>query len=102
MGVRFHGRKLKYVLGWLFAGTRGAKTRIDIVRALEQKPQNANQLAKSIKKDWGTVKYHLKILVESGIVTSHGEGYGETYFLSSLVEDNYEMFKEILEKFGKK
>lgn len=102
MAIRFHGHKLKYVLGWLFAGTRGAKTRIDIVRALEDKPQNANQLAKSIKKDWGTVKYHLKILRESGIVTSHGEGYGKTYFLSSLVEENSEMFKEILEKFGKK
>ena len=43
MAIHFHGHKLKYVLGWLFAGTRGAKTRIDIVRALEDKPQNANQ-----------------------------------------------------------
>ena len=38
-------RSLKYLLGWLIAGTRGGPTRAKIIEALKETPQNANQLA---------------------------------------------------------
>ena len=45
MSVRV--RPLKYLLGWLIAGTRGGVTRAKIIETLRETPQNANQLARA-------------------------------------------------------
>jgi IS1 family transposase len=34
-------RSLKYLLGWLIAGTRGGLTRAEMIRVLKETPQNA-------------------------------------------------------------
>ena len=91
-------RPLKYLLGWLIAGTRGGATRAEIIKALREKPQNANQLANLLKMDYRTIRHHLRVLEKNRIVTSAGEGYGTTYFLSVEMEENYALFEEILEK----
>jgi hypothetical protein len=36
------------------------------------------------------------------MITSAGEGYGITYFLSPAMEENYDLFEEILKKIWKK
>ncbi len=95
-------RGLKYVLGWLIAGTRGGMTRAKILNALKEAPQNANQLATILKMDYRTIRHHLGVLQKNKLVISAGEGYGTTYFLSSLLEENYSLFEEILEKIWKK
>jgi len=95
-------RPLKYLLGWLIAGTRGGVTRAQIIEALKEKPQNANQLANLLKMDYRTIRHHLEILQKNRIITSAGEGYGTTYFLSSQMEENYALFEEIMNKIWKK
>jgi len=100
MSNRVH--QLKYVLGWLIAGTRGGTTRTRIIRALKESPQNANQLANLIEMDYRTIRHHLEVLEKNGIITSAGNRYGLTYFLSLELEENYAMFEEIWERFGKK
>ncbi|MCX8150742.1 MAG: winged helix-turn-helix domain-containing protein [Candidatus Bathyarchaeota archaeon] len=95
-------RPLKYLLGWLIAGTRGGLTRAQIIKAIHETPQNANQLANGLKLDYKTVRYHLEVLEKNRIVTSVGDNYGSTYFLSQTVEDNYDVFEEILNKIWKK
>lgn len=95
-------RALRYALGWLIAGTRGGMTRAKIISALKELPQNANQLATLLKMDYRAIKHHLDILQKNKLVTSAGEGYGTTYFLSSILEENYTLFEEILNKIGKK
>ena len=97
-----HVRQLKYLLGWLIAGTRGGVTRAKIIETLREKPQNANQLAKSLEMDYRTIRHHLKIMQKNGIITSMGNGYGTTYFLSIELEENYGMFEEIMNKIWKK
>ena len=77
-----HVRQLKYLLGWLIAGTRGGVTRAKMIEALREKPQNANQLANYLEMDYRTITHHLKILQKNRILTSTGDGYGKTYFLS--------------------
>jgi hypothetical protein len=53
--------------------------------------------------DYKTVVHHLKVLSENGLaITDNKESYGATYFLSPLMEKNYETLKEILGKIGKK
>lgn len=96
------GRPLKYLLGWLIAGTRGGVTRAKIIETLKETPQNANQLANMLGLDYRTIRHHLKVLEKSKIITSAGEGYGTTYFLSQAMEENYVLFEEIVNKIWKK
>ena len=95
-------RSLKYLLGWLIAGTRGGVTRAKMIMALKETPQNANQLAGLLKMDYRTIRHHPKVLQKNRITTSAGEGYGTTYFLSPAMEENYALFEEIVEKIWKK
>jgi DNA-binding transcriptional ArsR family regulator len=96
------GRPLKYLLGWLIAGTRGGATRAKIIETLKENPQNANQLANQLKMDYRTIRHHLKVLEKNKIITTAGEGYGVTYFLSPAMEENYALFEEILKRLWKK
>jgi DNA-binding transcriptional ArsR family regulator len=97
-----NARSLKYLLGWLIAGTRGGPTRAKIIEALKETPQNANQLATLLKMDYKTMRHHLEVLEKNKMITSVGDRYGATYFLSQALEDNYSLFEEIVKKIGKK
>ena len=96
------GRPLKYLLGWLIAGTRGGPTRAKIIETLKETPQNANQLATVLKMDYRTIRHHLKVLEKNRIITTAGERYGTTYFLSPVLEENYVLFEEIVKRMWKK
>jgi len=96
------GRPVKYLLGWLIAGTRGGATRAKIIEILKETPQNANQLANLLGMDYRTIRHHIEVLEKNRLITSAGEGYGTTYFLSSMLEENYALFEEILKKIWKK
>ena len=100
MSVRV--RPLKYLLGWLIAGSRGGLTRAKIIEILHEQPQNANQLAASVEMDYRTIRHHLKVLEKNRLITSAGDGYGNTYFLSVDLEENYVLFEEIVNKLWKK
>ena len=93
---------LKRLLGWLIAGTKGGVTRAEIIVVLKETPQNANQLASRLKKDYRTIRHHLEILSKNGIITSTGDRYGTTYSLTSQMEENYALFEEIVGKIWKK
>ena len=95
-------RPFKYLIGWLIAGTRGGLSRAKIIQALNQTPQNANQLANLLGMDYRTIRHHLQVLEKNRLITSAGEGYGTTYFLSPVMEENYAMFEEIVNKIWKK
>jgi DNA-binding transcriptional ArsR family regulator len=69
---------------------------------LKETPQNANQLATSLKLDYRTIRHHLEVLEKNKLIVSAGEGYGTTYFLSPVMEENYALFEEILKKIWKK
>lgn len=95
-------RPFKYVIGWLIAGTRGGVSRAKIIQALKETPQNANQLATLLGMDYRTIRHHLGVLEKNRIITSAGEGYGTTYFLSPVMEENYAVFEDIVKKIWKK
>ena len=95
-------RSFKHMLQWLIAGTRGGANRARIICALKEEPQNANQLSSLLEVDYRTVRHHLDILEEHGLITSMGERYGKMYFISYNLEENYEDFEEIWNKIGKR
>lgn len=86
---------MEKVLWWLLAGSRGGRNRIRIIRSLDAHPMNANQLAESLDLDYKTVRHHLAKLEENNVVTTMGDEYGKTYFLSDQMEANIDVVDEI-------
>jgi DNA-binding transcriptional ArsR family regulator len=87
---------MRKLIWWVFAGTTGGPNRARIIRSLNERPYNAHQLAEKLDLNYKTVRHHLKILEENKMITSTGKNkYGELYFLSTEMEDNYEIFKDL-------
>ena len=93
---------LRNVLYWLIANSLGGFNRGRILEEILQKPQNANELSKNLNIEYKTIRYHLKVLEDNGIITSVGGGYGKTYFPSENFKTNMKDFTEIWDKIGKK
>ena len=89
---------LRYMLGWLIAGTRGGVSRAEIISALREKPLNANQLSSQLDKDYRTIRHHLEVLEKNRLIVSAGDTYAVTYFLSPELEQNYGLFEEIVKR----
>jgi DNA-binding transcriptional ArsR family regulator len=95
--------RFKRILWYLIGSTKGGANRAKIIDLINSHPANANQIAQELVLDYKTVIHHLKALVDNGlIITENKEMYGATYFLTPLMEKNYDSFKEILVKIGKK
>jgi DNA-binding transcriptional ArsR family regulator len=86
---------MRKLLWWLIAGSIGGPNRAEIIIALHNRPCNAHQLAENLKLNYKTVRHHLKILEEHGVVTSHKMKYGGLYFLSNSMDENYDTFQDI-------
>jgi DNA-binding transcriptional ArsR family regulator len=87
---------MRKVLWWLIGGSRGGRNRVRIIRALNDKPMNANQLATTLDLDYKTIRHHLDKLEENDVVTSMGDEYGKTYFLTDRMEQNLDILDEIV------
>lgn len=90
-----NNRPIKQILTWLIKGTKGGKTRAQIITNLKNSPKNANQIATDLKVDYKTVRHHMTILEKNKLVIPVGNHYSTAYFLSELMEDNYSLFQEI-------
>jgi predicted transcriptional regulator len=101
---RYVDPRFKRLLWYLIASTKGGVNRARILDFIKSNPSNTNQLASELKVDYKTITHHLKVLAQNGlIITDNPESYGATYFLTPIMEMNYELFrKEILAKIGKK
>ena len=93
---------MRKLLWWLIAGSTGGPNRAKIIKTLHQRPYNAHQLSDELKLNYKTIRHHLKVLGENNIITSSGNKYGEMYFLSDKMEDNYNTFQDIWAELGKK
>lgn len=87
------------LLWYLFAGSRGGPTRIQIMRELLDEPQNAHQLAKDLGRDYKTIEYNLRVLMKNVIVVSDDpKAYGALYHPSKNFLAALETFERIAAK----
>lgn len=94
--------RFKRILWFLFASTRGGSTRAKIMSVINEMPANSNQISTNLNLNYKTVIHHLNVLIKNGlIITDDREIYGSTYFLTPLMEQNFQLFEEILEKVRK-
>ena len=89
---------MEKALWYLLVGTRGGQSRVQIIRAIEDRPRNANQLSEVVDLDYNTVRYHLDTLLEHDVVEKGGEDYGAMYFLTDRFEHHREEFERITEE----
>jgi Predicted transcriptional regulator len=87
---------MRKLLWWLIAGSTGGPNRAKIIMALHQRPYNANKLSEVLNLNYKTVRHHIKVLEENKVITSPGKRkYGEMYFLTDKMEENFDTFQEI-------
>jgi predicted ArsR family transcriptional regulator len=89
---------MEKALWYLLAGTRGGANRARIIHLLDDRPRNANQLADALGVYYNTVRHHLDMLIDHGVVEAGGEAYGELYFLTERFEHNRDAFERILDQ----
>jgi len=52
--------------------------------------------------DYKTIRHHLNVLVNNRLIIEVGQAYGSMYFLSPELEQDYDEFKKIWERIGRK
>lgn len=89
---------METVLWQVLAGTRGGPNRARILRALDDRPRNANQLAEDLDISYKTVRHHLDVLEENGVVQSSDEDYGAVYLPTERARDHWATVEEIIDQ----
>ncbi|MFD1515150.1 ArsR/SmtB family transcription factor [Halomarina rubra] len=87
---------MEAVLWYVLTGTRGGPNRARILRALHARPRNPNKLANDLDLDYKTVRHHLDVLVDNGIVSASGDEYGAVYLPSERVRQQWETVETVL------
>lgn len=84
------------VLWQALAGTRGGPNRARILRALDERPRNANRLAGDLDLAYNTVRHHLDVLEKNGIVTSSDADYGTVYLPSDRARSHWDTVEKVI------
>ncbi len=89
---------MEAVLWYVLTGTRGGPNRVRILRALDDRPRNANRLAEDLDLDYKTVRHHLDVLVDNDVVVSSGDDYGAVYVPSGQARSHWDVVETIFEQ----
>lgn len=89
---------MEAVLWYVLTGTRGGTNRVRILRALDERPRNANQLAEDLELDYKTVRHHLDVLEENNVLHDSGDDYGAVYLPTNQARHHWETVENIIEQ----
>jgi predicted transcriptional regulator len=82
-------------------GSKGGLNRIRFISLIRNKPLNANQIAKEMNLDYKAIQHHVGVLEKNNLITRVGDKYGATFFISTFLEVNLDVFDEIVSKLEK-
>ena len=88
----------KMMFWFLFGSSRGAATRIRLVKLLRDQPLNNHQISKELSMDYKAVKHHLRMLEENNLIAKFEASYGAAYYMSALFEESQAVFDDIASK----
>jgi DNA-binding transcriptional ArsR family regulator len=74
---------------------RGGRNRCRLLRALGDRPRNANRLAAALNLDYKTVRHHLSVLESAGAVTRAGDGYGAVYVPTERMRQRWDLLDAV-------
>jgi len=87
---------MEAVLWYVLAGTRGGPNRVRILRALDDRPRNPNQLADELDLNYDTIRHHLDVMADNGVVDSSGDDYGAVYLPSDQTRHHWDTVETII------
>ncbi|QUC64148.1 winged helix-turn-helix transcriptional regulator [Nitrosopumilus sp. K4] len=88
----------KMTFWYLFATSKGAKTRIKIMRLLQSHPYNTHRISQELMMDYKAIKHHMDILEKNNLIDKFDANYGATFFPSTIFEENKVLFDEIISR----
>ncbi|WP_435065294.1 ArsR/SmtB family transcription factor [Halobaculum sp. EA56] len=88
---------MEAVLWQVLAGTRGGPNRARILRALAERPRNANRLASDLDLAYKTVRHHLDVLSRNDVVRASGSDYGAVYLPTDRAREHWDTVEEIVD-----
>ncbi len=91
-------RDAQRLLLYVFTGTRGGFTRLQILALLCKRPMNTNNIALETGLDYKAVQHHLCILEKNNLVTKMGQKYGASFYISNYLEANVLALDAVLAK----
>lgn len=81
---------------YLLVGSRGGGNRLRILDLLRHAPRNAHEISEALGLDYRTVRHHLGILEEAGVVCRPlGEVYGSPYELTGYLLADLHALEEL-------
>jgi len=83
--IRQNGGYKRIELLLLFS--KGAKSRLNILSTLRQRPKNCNEIAKELDFGWWTVQKHLKRMQRENLVKCEDFGRIKFYVLTTKGEE---------------
>lgn len=89
---------MEAALWYVLTGTRGGANRVRILRALDKRPRNANQLAEDLDLDYKTVRHHLEVLADNNVVRDSGDDYGAVYLPTEQARVHWDTVEEIVDQ----
>lgn len=89
---------MEAVLWQVLAGTRGGPNRARLLRALDERPRNANQLAEDLDLAYKTVRHHLDVLEENDVIESTDQNYGAIYLPTDRTRTHWDTVEEIIDQ----
>ena len=89
---------MEAALWYVLSGTRGGANRARILRALDTRPRNPNQLAEDLDLDYKTIRHHLDVLRDNNVVKKSGDGYGSVYLPSEAARVHWDTVEEIIQQ----
>ncbi|MFH5797198.1 ArsR/SmtB family transcription factor [Haladaptatus sp. CMAA 1911] len=91
---------MEAVLWYVLAGTRGGVNRARILRSLDERPRNANQLAEDLDLNYDTIRHHLDVLADNEVVKSSGNDYGAVYLPTDRARHHWDIVEDIITQLG--
>jgi predicted ArsR family transcriptional regulator len=89
---------MEAALWYVLTGTRGGENRIRLLRALDERPRNANQLAEDLDLDYKTVRHHLDVLMDNDVLQNSGDDYGAVYLPTPRARQHWDTIETIMEQ----
>ena len=89
---------MEAVLWYVLSGTRGGPNRARILRAVDERPRNPNQLAEDLDLDYKTIQHHFEVLADNDVVREGGDGYGAVYLPSERARQHWDTIETIIEE----
>jgi len=89
---------MEAALWYVLTGTRGGANRVRLLRAIDDRPRNANQLAEDLDLDYKTVRHHLDVLMDNDVVERSGDDYGAVYLPTPRARQHWSTIETIMEQ----